>query len=200
MSTILTGRKIFIAACALAAVLLLWTGVTAALIVNGSRDTAPPKADVAIVLGAAVRGNTPSPVFAERIRHGITLYKSGRVRYLLFTGGYGEGARHAESQVGRDMALAADVPADAILVETRSHTTYQNIIEAKAIMRPASLRRAIIVTDPLHSYRALQMAHGEGINATGSPTPTTRYRSFSTKADFMAREIFYTNVYWVAGR
>lgn len=147
-----------------------------------------------------MRGSKPSPVFAERIRHGITLYKTGRVERLLFTGGYGEGARWAESEVGRDMALAAGVPAHAILIETHSHTTLQNIIESKRVMKDHGLGNAILVSDPLHLYRARTMAKANGIAATSSPTPTTRYRSLPTKTDFLAREVFFTNVYWLFGK
>lgn len=178
---------------------MLWAGVTAALIVQGGKDQSALKADVAIILGAAVRGDEPSPVFAERIRHGINLYQSGRVRYLLFTGGKGEGARFAESEVGRNQALAAGVPAAVILAEAHSHTTLQNITEAKAVMQREGLSSAIIVSDPLHLYRAGIMTRDNGIDATTSPTPSTRYRSFSTQADFLAREIFFTNVYWLWG-
>lgn len=41
--------------------------------------------DSAIVLGAAVWGDQPSPVFRERINHSISLYKNGYVKklYLL---------------------------------------------------------------------------------------------------------------------
>ena len=35
------------------------------------------KADAVIVLGAAVDGDKPSPVFEERINHGVWLYKNG---------------------------------------------------------------------------------------------------------------------------
>lgn len=170
------------------------------LIVRGSDDRSAAKADAAIILGAAVRGDIPSPVFAERIRHGIHLYQAGRVRYLLFTGGKGDGARWAESAVGRNMALAAGVPAEAILTETVSRTTSQNIIEAKTAMHRADLVSAIIVSDPYHLYRAGVMAKANGIDATTSPTPSTRYQSFSTKADFLAREIFFTNVFWLLGK
>lgn len=166
---------------------------------RGSADTMTRNADVAIVLGAAIRGDAPTPVFAERIRHGIHLYQQGRVRYLLFTGGYGVGEQHAESEVGKRMAMAAGVPANAILMETRSHTTFQNIVEAKAVMAAHGLKRAVIVSDPLHSYRGRAMAQGQNMDAESSPTPTTRYRSVRTKAEFLAREIFYTNVYWLRG-
>ena len=192
-------NRMFRWALYLFALFLLWGGITAALIMQGGTDQSAAKADTAIILGAAVRGAEPSPVFAERIRHGITLYKSGRVKYLLFTGGKGDGARWAESEVGRNMALAAGVPATAIFTEARSHTTLENITEAKRVMQREGLVDAIIVSDPLHLYRAGLMAKDNGIIATSSPTPTTRYRSFSTKADFLAREIFFTNVYWLWG-
>ncbi|WP_309245652.1 hypothetical protein [Desmonostoc muscorum] len=43
------------------------------------------KADAAIVLGAAVWGEKPSPVFRERINHAINLYKNGSVKAIIFT-------------------------------------------------------------------------------------------------------------------
>lgn len=43
------------------------------------------KADAAIVLGAGIWGDEPSPVFKERINHGIWLYENGYVNQLIFT-------------------------------------------------------------------------------------------------------------------
>jgi carboxypeptidase Taq len=42
----------------------------------GSQDFSK-QADCIIVLGAAVDGNQPSPVFEERLRHGVALYEQG---------------------------------------------------------------------------------------------------------------------------
>lgn len=159
----------------------------------------PGPADAAIVLGAAVNGAAPSPVFRERIRHGVTLYRTGRVRKLVFTGGVGEGASHAESQVARTLAIRAGVPAQAILIETRSRTTHQNMVEAKHLMDRHHLSSALIVSDPLHMKRALRMAHDAGINGYGAPTPTTRYRSWKSKTGFLLREVYFYNHYLVTG-
>lgn len=53
---------------------VLWCGVVAVTIWRyGSRDDAA-KSVCIIVLGAAFEGENPSPVFAERIRHGIHHY------------------------------------------------------------------------------------------------------------------------------
>ncbi len=159
----------------------------------------PGPADAAIVLGAAVNGAAPSPVFRERIRHGVTLYRTGRVRKLILTGGYGEGAPRAESQVARALAIRAGLPAHAILIETRSRTTQQNMAEAKRLMDGHRLTSALIVSDPLHMKRALRMARGTGIAAYGAPTPTTRYRSWKSKTGFLLREVCFYNHYLVTG-
>ena len=53
--------------------------------------------DAAIVLGAGIKQDQPSPVFRERINHGVNLYKEGVVKKLIFTGGLCQGQTYAES-------------------------------------------------------------------------------------------------------
>ena len=54
-------------------------------------------ADAAIVLGAAAWYKRPSPVFEERIRHGIWLYQNGYVSKLIMTGGKSLNAPFSEA-------------------------------------------------------------------------------------------------------
>ncbi len=178
---------------------LLWLAILSWSIVRfGARDEATSH-DAAIVLGAAAYGSTPSPVYRERIRHALSLYRSGAVRKLIFTGGFGPGASLAESEVGRNLALRAGVPAADILIETRSRTTRQNLFEARRVMYAAGLRTAAIVSDPLHMKRVLRMSADLGIAAVSSPTPTTRYRGWRSKAAFLARELYFYHHYLVFG-
>lgn len=171
--------------------LALWLGGVAAWIVHvGSRDQAGP-ADAIVVLGAAAYDARPSPVFAERIRHGIALYEQGYAPRLVFTGGYGDGARFSESQVARRYALRAGVPEDAILIETLSRTTWQNLSRARDLLSEHRLQRVIVVSDPLHMARALRLSRQLGIDAVGSPTPSSRFRSFRTQWRFLAREVYF---------
>ncbi|QYF95238.1 YdcF family protein [Massilia sp. PAMC28688] len=159
----------------------------------------PARSDCAIVLGAAVYGSTPSPVFEERIRHALDLYRRGLVRKLIFTGGAGPGTQYAESTVASKYAARAGVPLSDIYTETRSRTTHQNLGEALGIMRLNGFRSAIVVSDPLHLRRAKRMADDLGIEAVTSATPTTRYRSFSTQAPFLLRELYFYHHYLVTG-
>jgi uncharacterized SAM-binding protein YcdF (DUF218 family) len=178
-----------------AAALLLWSVVVAWRIAAYARRHDPAPADVAIVLGAAVWGAEPSPVFAARIDHGVALYHRGRVRRLLFTGGVGTGKRDAEAQVARRYAIQAGVPAGLIAVETRSTITEENLREARALLASERTPRVLIVSDPLHMRRAVTMARDLGIDAHPAPTPTSRYRSWQSKARFLGREVFFYSLY-----
>jgi uncharacterized SAM-binding protein YcdF (DUF218 family) len=186
----------------LAAVLILavgwfgWSGYT--IWVFGTRDFAKPS-DCAVVLGAGTFGADPSPVFEQRIKHGIGLHRRGVVSKIVFTGGQGEGAAHAESEVAARYALRAGVQQDDILIETRSRTTRQNLTEAKALMDAASLVSAVIVSDPLHLKRASIMAKDLKMAAVTSPTATSRYRSATTRLGFLLREIYFLHHYRLTG-
>lgn len=170
---------------------LLWlAGVAGWIVWIGHRDDAAG-ADAIIVLGAAAYDARPSPVFEERIRHGLNLYRQGYAPVLLFTGGYGTGARFAESQVARRYAMRHGIPESAILIETSSRTTLQNLLQARELMREHRLQRAIVVSDPLHMARALRLCRQLEIEATGSPTPSTRFRSFQTQWRFLLQEVYF---------
>jgi len=171
---------------------LLWLlGVAAWIIWVGDRDQAAP-ADAIIVLGAAAYDAKPSPVFEERIRHGLDLYKQGFAPKLIFTGGFGGArARFSESQVARRYALKQGIPSDAILIETQSRTTRQNLEEARQLMAQQGMHKVILVSDPLHMARALRLSKELGIDALASSTPSTRFRSFHTSWRFLAQEIYF---------
>ncbi|BAZ08998.1 hypothetical protein NIES4071_08040 [Calothrix sp. NIES-4071] len=145
-------------------------------------------ADAAIVLGAEVWQEEPSPVFRERINHAINLYKKGKVSSIIFTGGIGEDKDIAEATVGKRYAIARGVQESDILIETKSRTTLQNLKNAKKVASKQELSKFIIVSDPLHLKRATLMARDLDMNAYPSATPTTRYQSTKSKLKFLMRE------------
>jgi len=148
-------------------------------------------ADAAIVLGAAVYGDRPSPVFRERINHGIWLYENGYVDKLIFTGGKGKGWVHSDSSIAKNYAMEHKVPEKDILIEESSTITQENIFYATKIVEKNHFTTVIIVSDPLHMKRAMLMAKDAGLVAYSSPTPTTMYRSTAGKLRFLGREVFY---------
>ena len=149
------------------------------------------KADVAIVLGAAIYGDEPSPVFRERINHGIWLYNKGYVDKLFFTGGKGTSEAYSESSVAKKYAMEHGVSREDILIEEESTITQENIFNAAEIVRARNLSTVILVSDPLHMKRAMLMAKDAGLTAYTSPTTTTMFRTTKSKLQFLGREVFF---------
>lgn len=195
MTSKATGKKRRSLALLLLAVVLVYLTVTTAGIVSfsGKDETCP--ADAAIVLGASVYENSPSPVFCERINHAIDLYNNGYVKVIIMTGGVGEGNIRSEADIAREYAEEQGIPAGSILKEEASRITAENLKNAKQVMSEHNLSTALIVSDPLHMKRAMLYAHDLDMTAYSSPTPTSLYRSWRTKIPFLMREEFFYVVY-----
>lgn len=189
-----TIRRIVLSA---AAVIMAYMVYAAVAIWTYGAKTEPVKSDAAIVLGAAVWGDKPSPVFRGRIDHALWLYKHQYVDKLIFTGGRGSGLEPAESEVARDYAIARGVPEADILIETVSKITEENLSHAQAVGEREGLDTYLIVSDPLHMKRAMTMADDYGMKAYPSPTDRSAYQSFRSKVPFLLREMFYYTGYVV---
>lgn len=181
----------------LALVLAGWLGAVAGWIATGPNVTGRESGEAGIVLGAAVIGDAPSPVFAARIDHAAALYKAGRVKRLVLTGGRSPEDSISEAAAARAHAQGQGVPASAILIEDRSRTTRQNIDNARKVLGGAAGQPVLIVSDPLHMRRAMAMAADAGLNAQPAPTPTSRYRSLGTQLPFLAREVWFIHAHWL---
>jgi uncharacterized SAM-binding protein YcdF (DUF218 family) len=184
----LAVRKIFIYICIFAVIYIMYILLS---IVSYAYVNNIVTSDAAIVLGAGIDHDQPSPVFRERIRHGIALYKSGKVKILIFTGGLGKGESFTESEVARNYAIKNGIHSNDIYIERKSKVTYGNILEARKIMRRMNINSVLIVSDPLHMKRAMTMAQDLGINANASPTPTSMYKSWHTKLELLVSEAYY---------
>ena len=165
------------------------------LVYSYSTRTASRRADAAVVLGAAAWGKNPSPVFRERINHGITLYRSNRVGKLIFTGGTPKAGYMTEAEVARRYARGHGVPNKDILLETTSRDTQQNLENTKALMYNNGLESVVIISDPYHLARALEIASDLDIEAYISATPTTRFDQSKEKNKFLLQESYALFLY-----
>ncbi len=135
--------------------------------------------DAIIVPGCAVRWDgLPSGALARRTRHGIALFKSGRAKRLVFTGGVGTHPP-AEAEVAAEMARQAGVDPASIFVETQSSTTAQNAAWSAKVTHDAHLWSILVVSDGYHCWRCLKLfsRHFGAVATVGSsPPPRARIR------------------------
>ena len=135
------------------------------------------KADAILVPGARVLADgTPGPSFQSRLDRAFELYREGWAPWMVFTGGKGTSGP-IESEVGKNLAIQAGVPADRILTEDVSHDTWENFAAAQRQMEARGLKTCLIVTDPFHSQRCQWIARDVGLEpypapAKGGPSST----------------------------
>ena len=85
------------------------------------------KCDAIIVLGASADSNGVSPVYRERINHGIHLYNNGYADYIILTGGKGKGNDFSDAQKAKEYVLSKGILEDVILIEEKSKITEENL-------------------------------------------------------------------------
>ncbi|WP_141504905.1 YdcF family protein [Paenibacillus luteus] len=190
-------RRLRIGALAAVFILVLYLLYTAYSIVSFADKNERVRSDAAIVLGAAVWREEPSPVLAERMNHAIWLNNNGYVAKIIATGGIGDGDAISEAEAAKRYAVQKGIPEVDVILEVESRITEQNLEYAYAIARQNHLRTLTIVSDPLHMKRAVHMAKDLGMEAYSSPTQTSVYQSMRTKFPFLLREIFFMVGYQV---
>jgi uncharacterized SAM-binding protein YcdF (DUF218 family) len=166
---------------------------------QGQQDEERPT-DAIVVMGAAQYNGRPSPVFAARLDHAVSLYFAGVAPVLVMTGGKAEGDRTTEAAAGRDFAMALGVPADAILVEEESRTTLESVRAVASLLAANDLHHAVFVSDRPHMLRVLRMAADQGVTAWGSPTQTSPIEGDLTgQIDATIHELGALAYYFVTG-
>ncbi|MDH4137539.1 MAG: YdcF family protein [Anaerolineae bacterium] len=138
---------------------------------QGRMDQAQP-ADVIVVLGARVLPNGQAgPDLEARTAHAISLYQAGLAPRIICTGGV-RGERSSAAAVARNLASLRGVPQEAIYLADGSWKTQEDAAQTAAVMAQHGWQTAIVVSHPLHVYRAKLFFEREGIVAYTSPTTT----------------------------
>jgi uncharacterized SAM-binding protein YcdF (DUF218 family) len=138
---------------------LAWTGFVQWKIASATRTDSPASADVAIVLGAALWNDEPSPGLRERLDHAWELYREGRVPRLVVSGGRdANGSTLTEAEGMKRYLVGRGVPEQDVITENEARSTYENLLFSRRIMEQNGWQRAVIVTHHYHAARALDIA------------------------------------------
>ncbi len=180
-------------------VLIIGNFISASSIYLFSLKDETQQADCAIVAGASVKGNEPSPVFQARLDHAVTLYRQGMTHTIILTGGYSPEQPFSDAAIARNYLLRQGIPASQILIEEKSTVTRENLRYAKELMITNNLKDALLVSDPLHMKLLISIAERMDITAYSSPTPTTRYRSVKSRSYFLLSESYYYSLWLISG-
>jgi uncharacterized SAM-binding protein YcdF (DUF218 family) len=164
---------------------------------HGTRDERRP-VDAILVLGAAQWNGVPSPVLQARLDHAVELYRQGYATRIVVTGGVGDGDEFSEASVAASYLQQQGVPQQAILLEDQGRSSLESIHGAAALVAHRGLTRVLLVSDPPHMLRSLQMARAAGLEAYGSPASASpSVGSLRAQAQYMLRElVLYHGYQW----
>lgn len=144
-------------------------------------ESALPVADAIVVLGggsyawAREPDVEPEDLVNSRLGAGARAWLAGRAPVLILSGG-GRPGRHSEAQ---HMAMAVQrlgIPASALLLEQRSHSTRENAFFTAALARPRGIDRILLVTSAVHMPRASLLFREAGLDVVPVPVPEPSLR------------------------
>ena len=148
----------------------------------------PAQADAAVLLTGitAVNKSPHDRVYlgagADRLTHALWLYRAGRVRRIIISGGSGavRTKAHSEAQELATLLRLAGVPARHLLLEERSRNTHENALYTKQLLaNHPEIKSLVLVTSAFHQRRAMGCFEKVGLRPVAFPAG---YRSSDRQA------------------
>lgn len=144
------------------------------------------KYDAIIVLGAGVwRDRTPSPILRNRLDLAVQLYQAGISDRIIVTGDHRPG-EYDEVDVMWEYLIRENVPVEHIERDYKGFSTYESMVR---VSKEYDLKRAAVITQHFHLYRAMYIAKENGLDVRGVIAETVG--SLTSRAGWTTRE-------WVA--
>ncbi|SHI82215.1 Uncharacterized SAM-binding protein YcdF, DUF218 family [Hymenobacter daecheongensis DSM 21074] len=120
---------------------------------------------------------------ADRLTNALWLYRAGRVRRIIISGGSGAvgAVAHTEARDLYTLLRLAGVPKAHILLEERSRNTRENALFTKQLLaRHPEIQSLVLITSAFHQRRALGCFRRVGL----APTPwPADFRTTDRQAD-----------------
>lgn len=164
-------RRYLVTAVVLAGV--LWTLFVFARVEIASRQDDAVPADAIVVLGTAQYQGTPSSIFQARLDHAYRLYENGTAPLVVIAGGKQEGDKYTEASAGAQYLRELGVPREALLPVGKGDSTLSSLEAVAGQLERRQLESVVLVSDPFHMYRSMEMAADLGLEVHGSPTTTS---------------------------
>jgi len=163
-------KKIFIWVCSIGICIFL---VILSLIISKMNVKPVKNLDYIIVLGAQVKESGPSVVLRYRLDRAVSYLKENDNTLVIVSGGKGINEPATEASVMKEYLINEGINEERIIIEDKSNTTKENLINSKKITRD---NKSIgIVTNNFHMYRALLIGKKYKVKAVGIPSKSNSY-------------------------
>jgi hypothetical protein len=94
----------------------------------------------------------------RRVNHAVSMYRRGKVGYLIMAGGYRPQKRASGSRLMARYAQGQGVPAERILTDSDSRDTLGNLANIDRIVTANGWHRVFLVSSPYHLQRLARLS------------------------------------------
>jgi uncharacterized SAM-binding protein YcdF (DUF218 family) len=133
----------------------------------------PERVDYLIVLGARVKGTTPSLSLQYRIDAAAKYLKDNQTTIAIASGGKGDGEDISEAEAIKNGLIVQGIEEERIILEDKSTDTVENISFSMKLI-PNYLKTGLVVSNDFHIYRAKLIAKDLGLQLAGLPADTPK--------------------------
>jgi uncharacterized SAM-binding protein YcdF (DUF218 family) len=123
---------------------------------------------------------------ADRVLHTVQLYKLGKLKKILITGGTGKviGEKISEAPELKKVMLLCGVPDSAIILECDSRNTHENAIFSKRVIDSLGIKgKKLLITSAFHMPRSKGCFDKVGVETDIFPTDFNGYAGFEWTPD-----------------
>lgn len=165
------------------------TGSMTVIGLYGSFDAALPQSQYAVVLGAEVRGDTPSPILQERLDRTLRFMEDYPETVIILSGGQGAGENLPESRAMYLYLESRGADMTRVYEESKSRNTRENLKFSGELAEKLGLdrKKVTIITSDFHLLRAEYIADSLDMEA-GSVGALTKNVFF--RINYYVREAF----------
>ena len=148
---------------ALAVIGILFVAVLSGIILSDVRGDVDAPCDYVIVLGAGIRGETPSRTLADRLERTLEYMNKNPDCVAIVSGGQGEDEDITEALAMERYLISHGVQKDRIIKEEKSRNTHENMIYSREIIEELGGGKVAVISSDYHIYRARSLAENTGM-------------------------------------
>lgn len=156
------------------------------------RDLPSGEADAIVILSGGAQPSMPSQPFAlpaestyRRTMYGMWLHEHWKPLPVVVSGGTLSPDSPPIAELMRDILLGGEMDEGEVWVESESHTTYENAVNAAALLRPRNISRVALVTDSVHMPRAELAFRKQGFVVVPAPCCAYSAADLNRFADYI---------------
>jgi uncharacterized SAM-binding protein YcdF (DUF218 family) len=116
-----------------------------------------------IVLGSGVTDEFPDLDTYWRCVYAARMFRAGSFERIVLSGGAPPGRAFSVASVMQSFLQASGVPAEKVLLETRSQSTHENALRVRELLSALPSGKIVLLTSDYHTQRAAAVFQKVGV-------------------------------------